>query len=1053
MDLSAGIESPIDLSAGVSQPSPIDLSAGVVNAPAKMDLSAGIVDGPAEPGGIAPYQPTVWDRIKSVVTSGIPNYSSRTVYNPKYGQTQLLSPEEAMTPGEQQRHPILTGAGEVAGGLTSPESVALIAGTGGLGELPGAAAMLPRLLSAGFGSQAIYQAARTYPELKSAMARGDTSEVERLMTHAVLDVGMAALATRHAATGKGAITGKSEATPSETPAPIDTRMTAPTSPVGELLHDPAPLVRITDSSTTADHLTNQDTVAPATKPVNAADTSASVRPSPDIAPLRPTARVVADNHIPVVSKDGVLAQSIQDVLDNSDELQKAGVDLSTLNSPADIDAALLRASDHIQSHLDQGITTPLTFEMMKQLAAQTNRSVDDLLSLRPGEALNAPDLQAARMLLKESYNHTLDLARTAASSGEEADRDAATFALSQHKAIQERVAGVRTAAGRALVSLKIPEDSLPATKIQNIFDRLPEKTQDQLLGKIANLDQTDPQSIRMLNQFVEKMTPRTGLEKAHEYYRNSLLSSPHTIIVKTASEAAMAAMETLKKAVAGGLAKFQDSPERFSSEAYYYARGMAQALGEHFKPILSGEFQLEGSPGFEQASTQAIKGPLGQIIRVPGEAMSRMTNLLYAGNFFGEIQSLAARQALTEGLEGDAFNARQEFLAHHPTEEMQEAAHELATHNTFQNQLTGFAQKIGSAIATKPTASWLPENMKTVAPGKFLFPFFRTPLNLLRATLTHATPYELLNGFSKDGKYGNVDIDAMARGVLGSSISAALAALALSGHITGGGPTDFKKEETLRATGWAPYSVRIGDKYFSYRRFEPVGLAAGLIADAVHGSMNGDSEVVTQSKTDNAVKHVMRNLDDFPFLGTLANLLQAVHDPVGGLANKFITREAGSLVPAGVANIAETVDPTVRRPQNAVQGIESRIPGLTKSASAVVDVTGKQVRRPTNSLGAANPFPVSTSTKDPVTAELARLGISTQQAPATVKRRGKPVQLTDQQRQQLTEQEGQLLYKQLARAVNGRGWHAISDDRKRKKISDLRKEIDESRPARVARLQ
>jgi len=84
----------------------------------------------------------------------------------------------------------------------------------------------------------------------------------------------------------------------------------------------------------------------------------------------------------------------------------------------------------------------------------------------------------------------------------------------------------------------------------------------------------------------------------HEYYRNALLSSPHTIIVKTASEGALVALEAMKKAVAGGVAKFKDSPDRFAAESYYYARGMAQALAEHVKPILSGEFQLEGSPGF-----------------------------------------------------------------------------------------------------------------------------------------------------------------------------------------------------------------------------------------------------------------------------------------------------------------------------------------------------------------------------------------------------------------------------------------------------------------------
>ena len=66
----------------------------------------------------------------------------------------------------------------------------------------------------------------------------------------------------------------------------------------------------------------------------------------------------------------------------------------------DIDAALLRASDHIKAHLDPRVAPTLTFEMMKGLATDTNKSAEDLLSVRGGEAMNAENLVASRMLLK-----------------------------------------------------------------------------------------------------------------------------------------------------------------------------------------------------------------------------------------------------------------------------------------------------------------------------------------------------------------------------------------------------------------------------------------------------------------------------------------------------------------------------------------------------------------------------------------------------------------------------------------------------------------------------
>jgi hypothetical protein len=234
------------------------------------------------------------------------------------------------------------------------------------------------------------------------------------------------------------------------------------------------------------------------------------------------------------------------------------------------------------------------------------------------------------------------------------------------------------------------------------------------------------------------------------------------------------------------------------------------------------------------------------------------------------------------------------------------------------------AKRAGQLIDWKPEVAWLPGQLKGVPPGRWLAPFFKTPVNLFKASISHVTPYEILNSGAKGW-----DVDLAARAIVGSGIAASLAALALSGHLTGGGPTDYRKEETLRATGWQQYSLKIGDHFYSYHRLEPFGLIAGMVADAVHGAQKGDSEAVTQSKANIAVQHIARNLDDFPLLSTIASVLQAIHDPTSGRVQTFLNREAGSLIPSAIANIAETIDPTIRRPQTALQAIESRVPGLT----------------------------------------------------------------------------------------------------------------------------
>ncbi len=154
---------------------------------------------------ISPYKPTLLKRLKNIFTEGIPRYSSRTVHNPKYGSMQLVTPEAAMTPSEQERHPILTGLGEVGGGLTAPENFALIAGTGGLGTLPGVAGrLLPRLVSGVFSMEMARNAYLQIPEFRDAIERGDSSEAQRIATHIVASGALSGLAGRHALRGRAA---------------------------------------------------------------------------------------------------------------------------------------------------------------------------------------------------------------------------------------------------------------------------------------------------------------------------------------------------------------------------------------------------------------------------------------------------------------------------------------------------------------------------------------------------------------------------------------------------------------------------------------------------------------------------------------------------------------------------------------------------------------------------------------------------------------------------------------------------------------------------------
>jgi len=162
---------------------------------------------------IGPASLSVWDRLKRVFSTGIPalnpdfeaqsHFDQATLPSGSTPTMQLVTPQAAMTSIEQTKNPISTGIAEFTGGLTSPESVALLAASGGLGELPGAAGkIVPRLASAGFSGLQIQSAFKEIPAFRAALADGNAGEAERILTHMTLGLAAAAMGAQHATTGE-----------------------------------------------------------------------------------------------------------------------------------------------------------------------------------------------------------------------------------------------------------------------------------------------------------------------------------------------------------------------------------------------------------------------------------------------------------------------------------------------------------------------------------------------------------------------------------------------------------------------------------------------------------------------------------------------------------------------------------------------------------------------------------------------------------------------------------------------------------------------------------
>lgn len=835
---------------------------------------------------------------------------------------------------------------------------------------------------------------------------------------------------------------------------------------------------------------------------NAPGTSASAvgRTRTDVAPVsgqavpaQPTATVVPESYVPAISRDAVLAEATQRVVNNSPILQEI-LDPAKLRTSSDIDTALDAARKHIQSGNDPRVGTHIGFEQIKNLARDLNLKPEELLSSPSGEAANAETVTAARMLLQRSGENVLELAKAAVSTPDSnaanAKADLAA-AMAKHVEISDKVRAYAAEAGRALVSHRISTD-VPANKIAAALSKVPHQVLDQAVRIAGGLDKADPNyeakanqvlkiadalqstkpetldlAARLLskidptepgyifrtNKLISEITPSTTADKLFEIYRNFLLSSPSTPIKKTASEAMMALLETATKGLRGGVeqgkAKLEGrTPDALASDGFWFAKGAVKALS-NAPAVLKGEFDLADAPGFEDSYSRANKGVFGKIIRTPAEILSRLTNLVYMSNYYGELESQAARQAKSEGLSGDAFAARQEWLVSNPSAEMIKAANDTALHGTFQQELGKTGGAVQAAIKANPVA-------------KFLFPFVKTPINLVKATAEYS-PYGAVKGTLKG------DLTAQTRGIVGSSLAAGVAYLAAQGLVTGGGPVDFRQREAKEAIGWQPYSLHIGDKYYRYNRAEPLGLLFSAVADTVHGAMKDEDPAITGAKAQSALDHIGRNVEDLPFLMQLSGIVNSLtHIGQGHAAERIVDNLlASAVVPAGVKAIAQTNDRTMRSPERnglltdpgkgLLQTIEERVPGLTKNVPADIDITGQPVQRPVSALGGANPFPVTEDKKNFALNELARLGVTVGNAPQTITlhRNGVPVTFTatPDEARQIQQAEITQFWTTMQRVISQPGWTQLPDFEKKRVVDSVHKRVVENRVSRLFQLR
>ena len=176
---------------------------------------------------------------------------------------------------------------------------------------------------------------------------------------------------------------------------------------------------------------------------------------------------------------------------------------------------------------------------------------------------------------------------------------------------------------------------------------------------------------------------------------------------------------------------------------------------------------------------------------------------------------------------------------------------------------------------------------------------------------------------------------------------ASIAMLANDGLVTGRGPADYREKSILRETGWQPYSIRVGDSYYTYNRFEPVGILFGLAADWTDIYKYTDKKFTEGNKPELEELATMlaasftENITNKTFLTGISDFINVMFNP-DRYGEASIQRFLASFVPTASYYVEKNSDPLIRDSQSVMDAFYNRIPGLSTELPARRNVFGEE---------------------------------------------------------------------------------------------------------------
>ena len=348
--------------------------------------------------------------------------------------------------------------------------------------------------------------------------------------------------------------------------------------------------------------------------------------------------------------------------------------------------------------------------------------------------------------------------------------------------------------------------------------------------------------------------------------------------------------------------------------------------------------------------------------------------------------------------------------------------------------------------------------------GDVLIPFAKTPANLTKAIVDYS-PVGVVTTLIKGKNLKNAIetgqftpqmqhdfVQSLGKATVGTMLYVAGYALAKAGVVSGESDDDKDVRDFIKNTlGVNSYSIKIGDKSFTYDWAQPIAAPLSIMANIVQ---KDKEDVSTLEKVISSLDTAGNILLEQSFMESINTALSNNDGLATGIEEAILDLPARA-VPTLMKQIVDLTDSTQRQSfeydkpiQSMINSVKAKIPGLSQTLAPSVDTMGREIQRyggKNNIFNVfLNPANVSTENISESAGEIYRLyketgntNIMPRVAPYYINKDGEKITLNSSQRAQYQKASGNIIEKEIEKLLNNSQYNKMSDEKKSEVISDI----------------